>query len=221
MGETFARVHLRFFRQLRQGDRLGVSTSTLSFFIISASMASALLAPQLSLSTAADKLLECPEPLVPSGTDMRSTEAPLDVKCLASEVEQSAAAALLGLCTSTAQSMEGSTDSSPASPARDDSESFRFNTMPGLLNSWDSAPSSSTGSPRPRNSKDGAPPPGSCRFQCRYPGCSKLYASTDAVRKHCRKMHFDWLRRLDQLAAHERQMPKPALYCRWSVAEGG
>merc|ERR1712070_120007 len=140
--------------------------------IISASMASALLAPQLSLSTAADKLLECPEPLVPSGTDMRSTEAPLDVKCLASEVEQSAAAALLGLCTSTAQSMEGSTDSSPASPARDDSESFRFNTMPGLLNSWDSAPSSSTGSPRPRNSKDGAPPPGSCRFQCRYPGCS-------------------------------------------------
>jgi hypothetical protein len=153
--ETFARVHLRFFRQLRQGDRLGVSTSTLSFFIISASMASALLAPQLSLSTAADKLLECPEPLVPSGTDMRSTEVPLDVKCLASEVEQSAAAALLGLCTSTAQSMEGSTDSSPASPARDDSESFRFNTMPGLLNSWDSAPSSSTGSPRPRNSKDG------------------------------------------------------------------
>ncbi len=195
-------------------------------------MASALLTSQQSLPTAAAKLLECPEPMVPSGTDIRSAED-LDVKCPASEVEQSAAAALLGLCASAAQSTEGSIDSSPESPARDDSGPLQFNTMPGLLNSWDSVSSSSTGSLRPRNSKDGelcsssmrfrtsfasttrgpgllafvaplecrhtlfrgflttshcdspadtgAPPPGSCRFQCRYPGCSKLYASTDAV----------------------------------------
>ena len=34
---------------------------------------------------------------------------------------------------------------------------------------------------------------GTCRFQCRYPGCEKLYASTDAVRKHCRKRHPMWV----------------------------
>lgn len=61
----------------------------------------------------------------------------------------------------------------------------------------------------------GAPPPGTCRFRCRYPGCTKLYASTDAVRKHCRKRHLEWLRRIDQVSAHDRGMPKPALYCIW------
>jgi len=183
-------------------------------------MASALLAPQLPLPTASVKLLECPEPLVPSVADLRSAEAPLDVKCLASDIEQSAAAALLGLCASAAQSTEGSRGSSPASPRQEDSEPTALATpISGLISSWDSPTSSNTASPRARNGKDGAPPPGSCRFQCRYPGCSKLYASTDAVRKHCRKRHFDWLRRLDQLAAHERQMPKPALYCRWGVTE--
>ena len=25
------------------------------------------------------------------------------------------------------------------------------------------------------------------RYQCRYPGCNHHYASTDGVRKHCRK----------------------------------
>jgi len=129
----------------------------------------------------------------------------------------------------------------------------------------------------------GAPPPGTCRFQCKYPNCLKMYSSTDAVRKHCRKRHLEWLRKLDQvkgpsatpakthfgesrflrpawvsgcergaprcarahahtptlrpppcrvgrrsrppaprapvcsaqLAAHDRYLPKPALYCRW------
>jgi|TARA_B110001469_G_C9435560_1_gene220987 hypothetical protein len=41
------------------------------------------------------------------------------------------------------------------------------------------------------------------------------YSSTDAVRKHCRKRHLEWLRKLDQMAAHDRYLPKPALYCRW------
>jgi len=35
------------------------------------------------------------------------------------------------------------------------------------------------------------------------------------VRKHCRKRHLEWLRKLDNLAAHDRQLPKPALYCEW------
>jgi len=72
------------------------------------------------------------------------------------------------------------------------------------------------GSPkRQRNPKDGAPPPGTSRFRCRFPGCKKLYASTDAVRKHCRKRHLEWLRRIDLVSAHERGLPKPALYCVW------
>jgi len=35
------------------------------------------------------------------------------------------------------------------------------------------------------------------RYQCRYPGCGRLYLSTDAARKHCRKSHFEWLQGLD------------------------
>ena len=61
----------------------------------------------------------------------------------------------------------------------------------------------------------GAPPPGTSRFRCKFPGCSKLYASTDAVRKHCRKRHLEWLRQIDRYSAHERGTPKPALYCVW------
>jgi len=45
------------------------------------------------------------------------------------------------------------------------------------------------------------------RFFCRFPRCNKAYASTDAVRKHCRQRHLDWLRRLGHGC--------PALYCRW------
>ena len=45
------------------------------------------------------------------------------------------------------------------------------------------------------------------RFYCRYPRCGKGYASTDAVRKHCRQRHLEWLRRLGHGC--------PALYCRW------
>jgi len=48
---------------------------------------------------------------------------------------------------------------------------------------------------------------GEARFFCRFPRCNKAYASTDAVRKHCRQRHLDWLRRLGHGC--------PALYCRW------
>jgi len=53
-----------------------------------------------------------------------------------------------------------------------------------------------------------APKPDSdARFFCKYQGCGKGYASTDAVRKHCRQRHLEWLRRLGHGC--------PALYCRW------
>ena len=41
---------------------------------------------------------------------------------------------------------------------------------------------------------------GSQRFVCKYPGCSREYASRDAVRKHCRLCHLQWLRGLDRTA---------------------
>lgn len=31
------------------------------------------------------------------------------------------------------------------------------------------------------------------QYMCKYPGCEKQYASTDAVRKHCRLTHGEWL----------------------------
>merc|ERR1712087_650502 len=141
-------------------------------------------------------------------------------KANCSEYEQSAAAALLGLYASSMPTPEFC-PVSPAPPQKLAPPPLAVSGLQRHIDGWDSSGSGSS-SPkvaRPRVAKDGAPPPGSCRFQCRYPGCSKLYASTDAVRKHCRKRHFDWLRRLDQLAAHERQMPKPALYCRWGGAD--
>ena len=44
------------------------------------------------------------------------------------------------------------------------------------------------------------------RFYRMVPRCGKAYSSTDAVRKHCRQRHLEWLRRL----GHEW-----ALYCEW------
>ena len=48
---------------------------------------------------------------------------------------------------------------------------------------------------------------GKVRFFCKHPNCGKGYASTDAVRKHCRQRHLEWLRRLGQGC--------PTLYCEW------
>eukprot|EP00966_Prymnesium_polylepis_P247018 5712878-Prymnesium_polylepis.2 len=44
------------------------------------------------------------------------------------------------------------------------------------------------------------------RFQCAYPKCPKTYASQDAVRKHCRLQHLEWLRNL-QTATSKSQQP--------------
>ena len=35
---------------------------------------------------------------------------------------------------------------------------------------------------------------GNPAFRCRFPGCEKTYASRDAVRKHGRINHLQWLR---------------------------
>lgn len=43
---------------------------------------------------------------------------------------------------------------------------------------------------------------GEVRFFCKHPGCGKGYASTDAVRKHCRQRHLEWLRRLGHGTPH-------------------
>jgi len=53
---------------------------------------------------------------------------------------------------------------------------------------------------------------GEPRFFCRHPGCGKGYASTDAVRKHCRQRHLEWLRALGHGA--------PSLYCSWVGDDG-
>ena len=45
------------------------------------------------------------------------------------------------------------------------------------------------------------------QFTCRHPGCGKAYGCPDAVRKHCRKVHADWLR--------ERTSLGPQGYCSW------
>ena len=44
-----------------------------------------------------------------------------------------------------------------------------------------------------------------CTYICKFPGCAKGYASTDAVRKHCRQRHLEWLRALGH--------GSPELYC--------
>eukprot|EP00966_Prymnesium_polylepis_P316391 7310667-Prymnesium_polylepis.1 len=51
------------------------------------------------------------------------------------------------------------------------------------------------------------------RYFCRYPGCQKVYATTDGVRKHCRQQHRVWLQRLGPGC--------PDLYCRKDLEEEG
>jgi len=78
-----------------------------------------------------------------------------------------------------------------------------------------SRPPPSAGSKRraespPDEDEDGASRPqmlDDSKFFCRYPGCGKGYASTDAVRKHCRQRHLEWLRTLGHGC--------PQLYCHW------
>jgi len=46
-------------------------------------------------------------------------------------------------------------------------------------------------------------------YTCKFPGCTRQYASTDGVRKHCRKSHAEWLKEVD--------LEKASLGCRWAA----
>ena len=54
------------------------------------------------------------------------------------------------------------------------------------------------------------------QFTCRHPGCKKAFGSSDAVRKHCRKEHSDWLRSLPNLGPTTYCMPAPASACAYT-----
>ena len=49
-------------------------------------------------------------------------------------------------------------------------------------------------------------------FDCRHPGCGKTFHSSDAVRKHARKQHVHWLRRIDEEASLTRLMHRTEQY---------
>jgi len=180
------------------------------------------------------------DPPLATGGKASPVDSPRDEDlCESSGEEQSAAAALLGL--------HSAWPSSPDDESRDgDSQDHPDLGFDAAADLWDAAAAAAAGhddsvepyspknlrfhldydtppgypSPkRMRAPKDGAPPPGTSRFRCKFPGCRKLYASTDAVRKHCRKRHLEWLRQIDRYSAHERGMPKPALYCVWGDDE--
>ena len=65
-------------------------------------------------------------------------------------------------------------------------------------------PSPSTGSLKRRGVADRA-----SQFFCKHVGCGKAYGCPDAVRKHCRKTHQEWLRSLGHVG--------PAGYCSWET----
>ncbi len=46
-------------------------------------------------------------------------------------------------------------------------------------------------------------PKGNTVFLCLYPACGKSYASRDAVRKHCRIRHVQWLCSLERVSTHQ------------------
>lgn len=48
-------------------------------------------------------------------------------------------------------------------------------------------------------------------FHCKFPQCGKMYGCPDAVRKHCRKQHSEWLRSLGNAG--------PSSYCLWDPEE--
>jgi len=48
---------------------------------------------------------------------------------------------------------------------------------------------------------------------CKFPGCGKGYASTDGVRKHCRKQHAEWLANLDEVTHSTKDRNRSSNYC--------
>ena len=62
---------------------------------------------------------------------------------------------------------------------------------------------------------------GNTAFICRYPGCEKSYASRDAVRKHCRIHHLQWLRTLERVTTHEEEVVEAELPIKTQKRSGG
>lgn len=62
---------------------------------------------------------------------------------------------------------------------------------------------------------------GNTAFVCRYPGCEKSYASRDAVRKHCRIHHLQWLRTLERVTTHEEEVVEAELPIKTQKRSGG
>merc|ERR1719378_472824 len=56
------------------------------------------------------------------------------------------------------------------------------------------------------------------QLRCAYPGCARMYASRDAVRKHCRLQHHQWLKRLDTMAVEAKQLEEAQPYRKTSSA---
>jgi len=78
------------------------------------------------------------------------------------------------------------------------------------------AGSCGSSSPEPDDDEDGAAQDEAQwpQYECKYPGCSRQYASTDGVRKHCRKHHTEWLKALDaDFAAGLRCASRAEMYC--------
>ena len=38
-------------------------------------------------------------------------------------------------------------------------------------------------------------------YTCRFPGCGKVYSSSDGARKHARNHHPEWLKKVEVLAS--------------------
>eukprot|EP00326_Haptolina_ericina_P022383 CAMPEP_0181196444 /NCGR_PEP_ID=MMETSP1096-20121128/15471_1 /TAXON_ID=156174 ORGANISM="Chrysochromulina ericina, Strain CCMP281" /NCGR_SAMPLE_ID=MMETSP1096 /ASSEMBLY_ACC=CAM_ASM_000453 /LENGTH=63 /DNA_ID=CAMNT_0023286209 /DNA_START=80 /DNA_END=268 /DNA_ORIENTATION=+ len=62
--------------------------------------------------------------------------------------------------------------------------------MTAAIISMDGSPTSRPDSP---NSAQAETRPFQTLYFCKFPSCNKGYASTDGVRKHCRKHHSVWL----------------------------
>jgi hypothetical protein len=117
--------------------------------------------------------------------------SPAELICEPSDEDEDAVMALLSLQALSA-GRRAATSWAPPSAGE---KRPRAGESPGALGR-------SRPSPMPKPGADGE-----ARYFCKYPHCGKGYASTDAVRKHCRQRHLEWLRKLGHGC--------PALYCRW------
>ena len=58
------------------------------------------------------------------------------------------------------------------------------------------------------------------RYTCKFLGCGKVYASSDAVRKHARNHHPEWLKQCELEQCEKRRGEKVEAYCIISQLDG-